>query len=147
MLSSLKNSVTKRVMNAVAAGTSAQNSSSVDMSDADAVKFTALFGTLTSTAVTSIKAQQSSDNGSADDFTDIEGSSVSIPDTDSNKAAILEIVRPTKQYVRLVISRGTANAVIDGVIAEKFHTRKSPTTQDATVSGSKSLAGPAEGTA
>ena len=43
-----------RVMNAVAAGTSDQNSSSVDMKGFDACQFVVAFGAITASAVTSI---------------------------------------------------------------------------------------------
>ena len=55
-----------RVSNAVAAGTSDINSSSVDMQGYDAVEFVVLFGAIVATAVTSVKAQQSSDWGGPD---------------------------------------------------------------------------------
>lgn len=148
MLSLLKNGEFVRVMNAVAAGTTSQNSTGVDCSGVDAVTFVAAFGTITSGAVTSIKAQQSSDDGSSDDYTDIAGSSCTVADDQDNKVAVLEIVRPLKKYVRLVVVRGTQNAVIDGVIAITSHARKVPVSQGSTVvATSKTLPGPEEGAA
>lgn len=47
-----------RALNAVAAGTSVQNGSAIDMQGYDGVMFVAAFGTLTATAVTGLKAQQ-----------------------------------------------------------------------------------------
>lgn len=148
MLSLLKNGEFVRVMNAVAAGTTSQNSTGVNCEGADAVTFIAAFGTITSGAVTSIKAQQSSDDGSADDYSDIAGSSCTVADDQDNKIAVLEIVRPLKKYVRLVVVRGTQNAVIDGVFAVATHARKVPVSQGSTViTTSKTLPGPEEGTA
>lgn len=134
-------------MNAVAAGTTDQNSDSVDMLGFEGVRFIASFGTLTSGAVTSIKAQQSSDDGSADGWSDLEGTSVSIADTKSNDVLVLDVYRPTKQHVRCVVDRGTANAVISGVIAEQYGAAKKPVTHDAdSVAGSETHISPAEGT-
>lgn len=148
MLSLLKNSSLIRCLNAVAAGQTEQTGTGVDMSDAEVVTFYAAFGAITGGAVTSIKAQQSSDNGVADGWSDLEGSSVAVADTDDNKVVPLEIVRPLKRYVRLVISRGTQNAVIDGVIAVKTHLRVRPGVNDTTTAlAGESHAGPAEGTA
>lgn len=149
MLSLMQNAMAKRVMNAVAAGTSVQNSSSVDMQGFDAVTFVALFGTISASAVTAIKVQQSDDDGGADDWTDLAGtlSTVMTPTTDNNKVLAVEVVRPTKRYLRLVVNRATGNAVIDGVFALKTHPRVSPVTHDTTVLGVEVHAGPAEGTA
>lgn len=140
--------VTKRVMNAVAAGTSDQNSSSVNMAGFDAVRFVALFGTLTASQVTTIKLQQSSDDGSSDDWSDIADSqTAAMGDDDDNDMLVTDIVRPTKQYVRAVVERDTANAVIDGVIAEKYMPRDKAVTQDGTLIDNVKLVDPAEGTA
>ena len=109
-----------RSLNAVAAGTTDQNGAGVDMQadgGYDGVTFIAAFGTLTATQVTQIKAQQSDDDGSTDDYTDLAGTLVGpLADGDSNKLLVLEIFRPTKRWVRCVVDRGTANAVIDGVV-------------------------------
>lgn len=137
-----------RVMNAVAAGTTSQNSSSVDCSDCESVTFIAAFGTITTGAVTSIKVQGSDDDGSSDDFTDLAGTSVAVADDQDNKVAIVTITRPRKKFNRLVVVRGTQNAVIDGVIAIKTNPRKTPVTQPSTViATSKTVVSPAEGTA
>lgn len=148
MNSLLHNTEVIRVMNAVAAGTTNQNSSGVKCDDCESVTYMALFGTLTASAVTGIKIQQSDDNGVADDWTDVEGSAVAIPQANSNDMLLAEHVRPQKLYSRCVVTRGTANAVIDGVIAIKHGLRKKPGVHDsATVAGSLVLTAPAEGTA
>jgi hypothetical protein len=138
---------TIRVLNAVAAGTTDQNSSVVDTAGYEAVRFVALFGALTASQVTSVKVQQGAlSDGS--DMADLEGTSTGpLADADSNKALIVEVVRPRERYVRLVVDRGTANAVIDGVIAELYQPRVMPITQDTTVSAAEKHASPAEGTA
>lgn len=139
---------TVRVSNAVAAGTTDSNGTGVDMTGYDAVRFVALLGTLTATQVTSLKAQQSDDDGSSDAYSDIEGSSSDpMDDADDNDMLITDIIRPTKQYVRPVVERATANAVIDGVIAELYRAREEPITQDATVIEVVKLVSPDEGTA
>lgn len=137
-----------RVMNAVAAGTSAQTSSAVDMRGWESVEFVAMFGTATTTHVTKLKAQQSSDDAAADAYADLASSLTSqMADGDSNKIARLEVVKPRERYVKCQIVRGTANIVIDGMIAILSGPHNEPITQDATVSVNKSLVSPAEGTA
>lgn len=147
MLSLLKNAAFERIMNAVAAGTSDQTSSRVNMENHEVATFVVAFGTITAGAVTSIKVQQSSDDGSADDYTDLEGTAVTVADTGSNKIFIVEVIRPAKRDLKLVVDRGTQNAVIDGVWVIKTHPRVQPVTQGSTVGGSESHVSPAEGTA
>lgn len=143
------NSATKviRVMNAAAAGTSDQNSSVVDTAGYEGVRFIALFGTLTATQATSIKVQQGT-LADGSDMADLEGSAVGpLADADSNKMLVAEVYRPRERYVRCVVDRGVANAVIDGVLAELYGPRVMPVTKDATVSAQEASASPAEGTA
>lgn len=137
-----------RPSNAVAAGATASNGSGVDMQGYNGVIFIAALGTLTATQVTSLKAQQSDDNGSSDDYTDIEGSKTdAMQDGDSNKMLVVDIYKPTKRYVRPVVNRGTANAVIDGVIAIRYNADRIPLELGAAVAASKALVSPDEGTA
>jgi hypothetical protein len=139
-----------RIMNAVAAGTSVQTSSAVNMAGYDGVLFIALLGTLTASQETSLKAQQSSDDGSADAYGDLEGTLVGpMGDDDDNKCLMLDIYRPEKQYLKALLNRATANAVIDGIIAIQYSARSRPVAQ-ATAAGiafSEKHATPAEGTA
>jgi hypothetical protein len=141
-----------RVMNGVAAGTSDQTSSAVDMFDGGRCwrncEFIALFGTATTTHVTKMKAQQSSDDAAADAYDDLAGSlTAAMGDTDSNKLGRLEVNEPKKRWLKCIIDRGTANIVIDGMIAVLSNPRFPKTTEDSTVSVTKSLQAPAEGTA
>jgi hypothetical protein len=137
-----------RVMNAVAAGTSNQNGTGVDMSQNGGfrgIRFTALFGALTGTQVTSLKAQESSDNSN---WSDLAGSNTGpLADTDSNKSLILDVYRPQKQYIRPVVVRGTANAVIDGVTAELYEPITEPTSKDTSCSAQNQKISPLAGTA
>ncbi len=123
---------TTRVLNAVAAGTSDQESAAVDMAGYDAVRFIALFGALTSTQVTKLVIEHSDASGSG--FVPISGATTAaLADADGNKMLIVDVSRPTKRYVRAVVDRHTANAVIDGVIAEQYRARTLATSQPASV--------------
>ncbi len=138
-----------RVMDAIAAGTTDQNGSSVDMQNFESVMFIAALGTLSATQVTQMKAQQSSDDGSSDAFADLLGSqTAAMADDDDDQCIILDIVKPRERYVRPVLERGTGNAVIDGIVAIQYGPRKKPTVHDtATVQTSETHVSPAEGTA
>ncbi len=135
MQSLLQNTGIARVMDAKAAGVTAQNSTAVDMQNYEGVLFIAAFGELTDDQVTSIKAQQAT--ASAGTYTDLDGTKVGdMEDDDDNQLLILDVKNPTERYVRCVVSRGTANAVIDGVIAIQYGPRKKPTSQGSTVAAS-----------
>lgn len=138
----------RRVLNAQAAGsTDITSATPVDLKGYDGVMFVALFGALTANQVTSLRGQQSSDNGSSDDFSDIEGSKVGpLSDDDDNDMLVLDVFRPAKRYVKPVIDRETANAVVDGVIALLYRAREVPVTQGASVIDAVGLVTPAEGT-
>ena len=137
-----------RVANDVAGATPDSNSTSVDMELFDAVAFLVLFGAITATAVTSCKLQQSSDDGVADTWADLTGTSITVADDDDDQIVVLDIVRPLERYVRVVVDRGTADAALDGIVAIQYQPRTIPTTHDATtVVGSETHLSPAEGTA
>lgn len=139
---------TIRVSAAVAAGTTDIECTGVDMAGYDAVRFVALFGALTASHATRLRAQQSSDDGSADAYADIAGSATELlGDDDDDDMLITDLIRPAERYVRPVIDRATQNAVVDGVIAELYRARDIPVTQDATVIEAVKLAHPIAGTA
>ena len=146
MLSLNRNTKISRVLDAQAAGTTDENSSAVDMQGWEGVLFVALFGTLTATQATAIKAQQATSLTGT--FSDLAGTKVGpLADGDSNKALALDVKNPRERYVRCVVDRSTADAVIDGVVAIQYGPRKMPTADDSTVAAAKSHTSPAEGTA
>jgi len=142
-----KNIKVTRALSGVAAGTGNQTGSVIDMSGFEGVQFVALFGALTPGQVTSLKAQQGN-LADGSDMADLAGSAhAALADTDGNKCLVTDIFRPQKRYVRAVVTRGTANAVIDGVIALQYSPRVKPATNDSTVKATKLLVSPDEGVA
>lgn len=137
---------------ATTAGTTAIESASVDMNGFDAVAFLLTVGALTANAATSIKLQQSSDDGVADTYSDLAGTGITIADDDDGQTFYLDLIQPSKRYVRLVVSRATANAVVGEIYALQYHTRGSagalPITNTVadTMTGEIHIA-PSEGTA
>lgn len=138
-----------RCVNSTAAGTTTVNGSSIDLQAGPGLftgcKFTCLLGTLTATQVTKLKAQGSDDNSTWTDLTDdaLGGTLVTdaAADADSNDMLVLDIFRPRHRYLRPVVVRGTANAVIDGVIAQLYHAPMEPVAVDATVATGASANG------
>jgi hypothetical protein len=125
-----------RVVNATAAGTTSVNGTVLDMQDFDSVVFEACFGALTGTQVTKLKAQAGNASDGSD-MADLVGAVTNaLADADGNKMLCLEVVRPSGngtpfRYIRCVVVRGTANAVIDSVVAMQYSSRKQPVTHDA----------------
>lgn len=120
-------------MNAQVAGSTSVDGTAVDMGSADGVMFVAHLGALTATQVTNLQAKGSSDNVTFNAFT-TNAQTANAADADSNKVLILDIFRPMTRYVRPTINRGTANAVINTVIAILYNLDKLPSTDGATVS-------------
>lgn len=147
MQSILHNCEPRLGLTAVAAGQTTQVTAGVKMDDCEGVCFLAVMGAITANGVQSIKLQQSDDDGSADNYSDIEGSSVTIGDGDDNKVVPIEIYRPTKLWVRASIQRATQDSVINSVVALKYGLKKAPHAAHSTALAGKTLAGPAEGTA
>lgn len=137
-----------RILNGVVAGQTVQTSSAINMAGFDGCVFIAALGALTDDHVTTLKLQQSSDDGSTDAYSDLADSGTdNMANDDDNKLLVIDIFRPEKQYLKAVLSRATANAVIDGIIAIQYAGRDCPITQGATVDQLITLVTPAEGTA
>jgi hypothetical protein len=141
----------ERQINATAAGTTVLTGpNSFDMAGFDGVLFIAAIGTLTSSQVTFLGAQGSADGttwasaGTAAAPTNLiaGAQTAAMADTDGTKLLVLDVFRPQQRYVRAVLFRGTANAVVDGVIAIRYEASKMPTVHDATtVAASKFVVG------
>jgi hypothetical protein len=136
-----------RVLDAVVAGTDDTNdSTAVDMSGYEGVLFLASFGALTASQVTSMKAAQGLTSGGS--FADLLDTKVGpLADGDGNKVLSLDIYRPRERFVRVTITRATANAVIDGVVAILYGPKKAKPAKDASVAFEEAHQSPAEGTA
>jgi hypothetical protein len=137
-----------RVKTAQVAGTTDITSDTIDMQGFDGVLFLAHMGTITSGAVTSLKGQQGAASGMGD-AADLEGTGVTIADTDDDKVIGLDIFEPRERYVRCIVDRGTQNAVVDSITAIQYCKQGLlPTTHDSTTVGTvEAHRSPAEGTA
>lgn len=134
---------TVRVANAAVAAQTAVNGTAIDMAGKHGVRFTALLGDVTTGSVLGLSAEHSA-TGSGD-WVALEGAlafTAGASDAD-NKALILDVVQPTERYVRAVLTRTTANAVVDGIIADVYGAINTPVTQGATVLASATLPNPA----
>lgn len=127
------------------AGTSDINGATLDMSGFEGVLMVVTFGAITGSAVTSIKAQQGADSGLSD-AADLAGTAQTIADTDDEKTFYIDLHKPQERYVRLVVDRGTQNAVVASAHYIQYGAHTMPTTHGTNVSGETHIS-PAEGTA
>src|SRR2546423_1026414 len=96
----LDNCLVTRVVNATVAGTSDLEGTVLDMQGFGEVLFIAAFGTLTSSQVTSLKAQQG-DLADGSDMADISGAVAGpMANGDGNKLLLLGLNWFSKRYVR-----------------------------------------------
>ena len=128
-----KNAKFLRLNGAISAATTdVTNMTSIDMLGYQAVTLLVSAAAITSGAVTTVKMQQSSDDGVADGYSDLEGTSVSISDASDSTLTVLEIANPQKRYLKPVITRGTQNAAFEGVFAICTGPKVAPVTQSTT---------------
>ena len=115
----------------------------VDCTGYGAIEFDVFFATPHAT-LTYMKAQQSSDDGATDAYSDIEGSST--VDVGLAEQHIIQIVKPNKKWVRPFL---TINSGGHGPIVYRLRgARRAPVTSEASgIVHIVKLVSPAEGTA
>lgn len=126
------------------ANTTAVNSTGVDTQGFEGVLFLTSFGT--AAADNTVNLAVSSDDGSADDYTDVLGSSVALGGA-SDEDQWIDCYRPVKRYVRLEAARGTSTT-LESIWALLYGARVMPidNTTTGTIAGELSVSA-AEGTA
>jgi hypothetical protein len=136
-----------RVVPATVVGTTNINGSVLDMEGFEGVEFILQGGTVTDGNL-SIKAQSDTVVGMGT-AADLTGTLTTINNAANAKAAVLDVFRPVKRFVRCVVVRGGATgAVIDSVMAIQYGGRNLPVANDATsVVASKTVISPADGVA
>lgn len=130
------------------AGTTDINGTILDMLGFEAALIVVRMGAITATAVTSIKVQQGA-AANMSDAADLAGTGQTIAVADAEETFYIDLVKPTERYIRLVVDRGTANAVVSSAHYLQYAPTgpdASPVTQGALVNGEQHVS-PAEGTA
>jgi len=141
----IKNVKLVRHSNAVAAGaTVITPSAGIDCANFERCTFVAAFGAIVAGAATSVEVHESDDDSS---YAALAGSKVTVADSDDNKLVYVEIVKPLKRYLKMVVNRATQNATLDGIVAILSGPGKAPTIQDSTVLGGEVHVSPIAGTA
>lgn len=114
------------------AGQTAVNSTGVDMTGYYGCAFVVQLGVVDATGTGTAIINGSADNVT---YTDLTGSSVAWTATDDDKVVIVEVTNPLLRYVRVELTRATADSTIDGILAIQHGASVMPVTQPATVVG------------
>ncbi len=129
------------------AATGAVTSDTLDTAGYDSVMFLTKLGALTTNTVVTVKIQQGAESDMSD-AADLEGTSLAPEDTDDNLLVVHDVNRPQERYLRVVVARGTANAVIDSIVAILYNSHAGPVSQTTgCVAESEHFLTPIEGTA
>lgn len=138
--------IVERVLEAQAAGTGEVTSSVVDVGGAQGVCIVVAFGEITD-GTPVVKVQQGN-LANGNDMNDLVGNITMAATTDNNKLAIIDVKKPTKRYVRVVVDRSvgtpSTGSVIDDAIAIKYSGRVYPTLMGTTVANKILLVSPEE---
>ena len=124
------------------AGTSTLTSDTVDLAGWTGCLFIAKLGDVTSGSVLGLAIHDSEDDTNYDDLEGPLAFTAGASDAD-NKFLVLDVVRPEKRYLRAVLTRGSQNAVVEGIWAIKYGPLSTPVTQGSDVLLSDTLANPA----
>lgn len=130
-----------KVADHTAAGTTAVNSTGIDMAGYEGVLFITSFGTA-ATDNTVNAAQGDTLGGTYDDL-----AATSVASGTSDEDVWVDVYRPRDRFVRLEAARGTSST-LESIWAIQYGARKQP--QDNTISGTiigEAHVSPAEGTA
>ncbi len=131
----LANSKLTRVEPAAVAGQTLLTSDTVDMKGFDNASFVALLGDVTDTSVLTLQAQHGdqSDGSDATNLAGVAAAFTADPTNADNNMLAVEIARPTKRFLRVTLTRATANAAVDGIVAVQSNPAEAPVTQDSSV--------------
>lgn len=118
----------------------------LDLSGFEGVMFIAKFEDVDSGSVLTLSAQQGETDATGG-MSDLSGNAThtaSDADEADDDLLVLDLYRPTERYVRAKVVVGTQAAELESVIALKYHAKKPPVSQGATVMDSDTLVSPSE---
>lgn len=135
-MSLLKNVKVAYVAGAAVAAQTEVLSTVLDMTGYDGVMFIALLGDVTATSVLTLtaKGNTASSTSSPTPVTQKATSAFTAGASDADSAAlVVDVYDPAMRYMFASLTRTTANAVVNGIVAIQYKAEYRPTTQDATV--------------
>lgn len=140
------NSIRRAMLpSAGAAGQTAVNSDIIDTADAEGVAFLVQMGAITAGGVQSLRLVHG-DAANLSDAADVAGSNQTIAVASANTLFYVDVRKPTKRYVRLIVSRATQDSTVQSIAAIVYGARSQNPAQGANVSGEAHVS-PVSGTA
>lgn len=122
-----------RAMNAVAAGSTTQTTSIIDMQGFQSAELVLALNSLTTGQVKGTVQAQMGNAANGSDMANLGGAVLTISDTAPNKLEVMEVLKPTNlRYLQFVITRNAQAAGIDSAVVTQYHSRKPPESDDAT---------------
>lgn len=106
-----------------------RNGAGLDMAGFDGVLMIVKMADIAAGAATTIKAQQSSDNGVTDAYSDLEDTGIAIADDDDDQVFVIDLVKPVKRWVRVVVDKDAANATNECALYLQYGPRDLPVAQ------------------
>jgi hypothetical protein len=116
-----------KILNALdyASETADRNGETLDMQGFEGVAMIVKTATIAAGATTSIKAQQG-DESNLSDAEDLEGSAITIEDDDDDEIFVIDLYKPEKRYVRLVVDKDGSNACAESAVYAQYEGRVRP---------------------
>lgn len=121
---------------AAAAGQTTLTTDVVDMRGFDSIAFIAYLGDVSDTSVLTLTGKTNTANSVSSPTPTTLAQTVTYTAGATNadsKLLVLDLHRPRDRYVFATLTRGTANAVVNGIIAVLYNASERPVTQHADV--------------
>ena len=104
----------------IAAGSTVYQGAIVDTRGFRGAAFEAILGTLTTLAVGNLHVEGANTSATTD-MVDLEASAVAFTDAQQGAVLLCDVGRPLRRYMRPVVHRATANAVINSMNAYLYN--------------------------
>jgi len=143
-----KNYDIKIVSDHAATATTAVTTSIIDTQGCQGVTFIVPIASNTASSVVTATIQQSATNA-AGGMAALSGAVATVTGAASSnslqgKSLVVEVVNPSKRYVRVSVARTAAASVLGNIVAIRHGVKMLPVEKDATVSASTIVVSPAE---
>ncbi|MGP9819195.1 hypothetical protein ACTZWW_04190 [Salinarimonas sp. NSM] len=116
------------------AGTTTLTTDVVDLAGFDSVAFVAHLGDVTDTSVLTLTGYTNDTNNTTTPTETAAAVTFTAGASDAdNKLMVVDMVKPRQRYAYATLERGTANAVVNGIVAILYNAHNKPVTQPASV--------------
>jgi hypothetical protein len=133
MLEILNQCAIDQISNGATAAETAVTSSVLDMSGYDGVLFIASLATVVDTSVLGLTAYENTANSTSGGTAVTNGAATFTASGSSNTLLVVDVIRPKNRYLYCTLTRTTANATLNNIVAVRYRGHAAPVTQGATV--------------